>query len=131
MGTFVGHILPGSFFILFAIWGLVFIIRSFYRRMACDLGRTLNQIPAYKSRITYPISPSGCCCSNKGPYPIDSYLKVIFCIVGILNEVDGGLDSDYEFVRLNSYQHSTMYSMFALSGIIELLRFYGLLKVPL
>ncbi|KAK4469794.1 hypothetical protein MN116_007310 [Schistosoma mekongi] len=153
MGTFGGHALPGSFFILFGLWAIWHILEKFYRRKLYELNKSNEEVPEYTCRISYPIerrnfsdddnnddadrggggggcSPTCCRCCRKS-FPLDSLTKLMCCIIGITGEVITGFSQDWIFVHIGNAQHSTMFSLFGLSGAIELCIFYGILKIPL
>ncbi|CDS38235.1 Transmembrane protein 45B [Echinococcus multilocularis] len=124
MGTFAGHALPGSFFLMFGIWSTIFQLKKYYRRKKYELGFSGYPEPVYKNQFTTPIrcSERGCCCKG-GEFPLDSLLKVSCCGIGIIGEVYTGFH-DGKFTYLTNAQHSTMFAMFMLAGIFELLNFY-------
>ncbi|KAF8570262.1 hypothetical protein P879_01771 [Paragonimus westermani] len=131
MGTFAGHALPGSFFIVLSLWATYHVLRRFYRRRAYELHLSQRPTPKYSNRISFPLEcgPAGCC-SNKH-IPLDSWLKAATCVIGIIGEVYTGFDRNWRFVHIGNAQHSTMFATFGLSGIVELLMFYGLLKASI
>ncbi|VDP77669.1 unnamed protein product [Echinostoma caproni] len=129
MGTFAGHALPGSFFIFFGLWAAYHALKRFYQQRQATLRG--ERVEEYVNRISFPFKTAdGSCCRGR-QIPLDSYLKAICCIVGITGEVYTGFNSDWKFVHIGNAQHSTMFATFGLSGIMELLMFYGVLKVPI
>ncbi|CAL8108709.1 unnamed protein product [Calicophoron daubneyi] len=132
MGTFAGHALPGSFFIIFGVWALYHALKSFYAQRAHELRHSGEGGPVYINRVSYPVR--GCksgCCSRDKLCPLDSYMKTAACLIGIAGEVFTGFNKDWHFVFMVNAQHATMYSMFGVSGIVELLIFYRVFKVPI
>ncbi|CAH8583443.1 unnamed protein product [Dicrocoelium dendriticum] len=131
MGTFGGHALPGSFFIFFSLWAIYHILRRFYRRRAFELQITEELVPKYVNRVSFPLEcGSTGCCKNR-TIPLDSWLKFVACVIGIIGEVYTGFSSDWKFVHIGNAQHSTMFATFGLSGIVEVLIFYRLLKTSI
>ncbi|CAH8528351.1 Transmembrane protein 45B [Schistosoma haematobium] len=139
MGTFGGHALPGSFFILYGLWSIWHILEKFYRRKSYELNKSNEPTSEYTCRISYPIERKqqtendikkcfSCC---KKSFPLDSLAKLVLCIIGIIGEVITGFSNDWIFVHIGNAQHSTMFSLFGLSGAIELCIFYGIFKIPL
>ncbi|VDD82636.1 unnamed protein product [Mesocestoides corti] len=130
MGTFAGHALPGSFFLLFGIWSAIFQLKKYYRRRRYELGLSPRPEPAYKNQLTTPIRccEGGCCCRGK-EFPLDSLLKAVCCLIGIIGEVYTGF-KDGSFAHIGNAQHSTMYAMFMLSGILEMINFYRIIRLP-
>nr|CAH8842228.1 unnamed protein product [Trichobilharzia regenti] len=133
MGTFGGHALPGSFFILYGLWSIWHILETYYRRKLYELNKCNEFVPEFTNRISYPLNRQksndyrGCC---KKSIPFDSLAKFICCIGGITGEVITGFNSDWVFVHIGNIQHSSMFSLFGLSGLIEVFVFYGILKIP-
>ncbi|VDN98965.1 unnamed protein product [Rodentolepis nana] len=129
MGTFAGHALPGSFFLLFGIWGIFFQLRKYYRHKKYELGFSNRREPVYKNQMTTPIR---CCqvgCCGWKEVPLDSYLKAICCAIGITGEIYTGFD-DGVFKFIGNLQHATMFAMFMLCGIFEVLDFYKIFRFP-
>lgn len=96
--TFEGHVLPGSMFIL---WALLWIGQNF-RAGAFDA-----RDRALESSLVIPV------------------LKVILPLIGVWVEIPG--EGWGPTSTLMSLQHVTMYSAFALTGVIDILAHRGLL----
>ncbi|CAF0947710.1 unnamed protein product [Didymodactylos carnosus] len=117
MGTLMGHILPGAFFIIFAIWwGFALAVKYFHVRHPTK--KTLK----FRSSTTF----SCFCCPN---IPFESYLKLAFISIGILGEAITGLKHPYDdtlqkrqwrFVEVNA-QHITMFFSFGFASFFEIL----------
>ncbi len=121
MGTLIGHIVPGTFFILFPIWwGLCIAIKNFHIH-----NRTKNsrKSPIYHSTTTFPCL----CCSSSGNIPIESYLKMICTTVGMAGEILTGFTHLYDETLKrktwgfgeNNAQHITMFLAFWLAALFE------------
>ena len=130
MGTFAGHALPGSFFLLFGIWSTIFQLKKYYKRKKYELGFTTHPEYVYRNQMTTPLqcSDRGCCCRGR-EFPLDSIIKAVCCAVGLAGEVYTGFNNG-KFVYIGNAQHSTMFSMFMLAGIFELLNFYRVVNLP-
>ncbi|KAF5403929.1 Transmembrane protein 45B [Paragonimus heterotremus] len=128
MGTFAGHALPGSFFIILSLWATYHILKRFYRRRAYELHLSQEPTSKYSNRVSFPLECERTGCCNSKQIPLDSWLKTVTCVIGIIGEVYTGFDDNWHFVHIGNVQHSTMFATFGLSGIVELLIFYGLLK---
>ena len=91
MGTLGGHLLPGFFFIGFALWWSYI---TAIRYVQSKLRRESNQPPAiYHSTVTMP-----CICLPSRKLrraPIESWVKILFTIIGILGEILTGLRFNY------------------------------------
>ena len=137
MGSYPGHVLPGSFFIVFGLWwwcNIVAVIaqaqarflrkRSFTRRTNnCHFeiefeSRTWCKVPVL--------------CLKR--FPVEPCLKVIAATIGIMAELTKGewslVNKAGHFSHLNNFSHATMFSIFLLSAVVEILRFYNILFLP-
>ena len=97
-GTFWGHALPGTLFIL---WALLWIAQAYLRGGTEPAERTLE-------------SGSGM-----------PWVKVGLAAVGVWIEIPG--QGWYPQDVMMNWQHVTMYSVFGLSGVVDLLARRGLL----
>ncbi|CAF3002187.1 unnamed protein product [Rotaria socialis] len=125
MGTLMGHILPGTFFAIFAIWwGFCVAVKHFHSRHSRNKTRKPN---SYRSSTTF----SCLCCpsSSLREIPLESYIKLICIIIGILGESVTGLKHPYDdtlkrkiwtFEQVNA-QHIAMFFSFGLASFIEIL----------
>ncbi|XP_014664451.1 PREDICTED: transmembrane protein 45B-like isoform X2 [Priapulus caudatus] len=110
MGSFVGHVIPGSMFFLGATWWTIQICYHYI------LSRQRTGKP-FRCQVTFP-----------GPgklkhIPFEGIVKLVLCGSGIAGEVITAFQ-DGKFVHLGNAQHSSMYFFFALSGAIDVLVFY-------
>ena len=78
MGTFMGHVLPGSFFIFFGIWHTVNLYIRYFRSKISG--------KRYRSSTTFP-----CYLSN---YPVEGFLIIFATTIGTIGEIATG----YKFV---------------------------------
>ena len=114
MGTFGGHALPGSFFIVFALWWTWKAFKRYYRCQAKG--------QKYWSTITFPVD-----CSLKGclsNLEWEGIFKLFFTSVGFAGEIITGF-KDGHFSHFGNGQHATMYFFFGLSGAIDILVHHG------
>ncbi|CAF0923186.1 unnamed protein product [Adineta steineri] len=124
MGTLMGHILPGTFFAIFAIWwGFCVAVKHFHSRHSSKKNRKPNP---YQSSTTFACL---CCSSSLRQIPLESYVKLICVSIGILGEAVTGLKHPYDstsqkrvwtFVEVNA-QHITMFFSFGFASLIEIL----------
>ncbi|CAF0978912.1 unnamed protein product [Adineta ricciae] len=124
MGTLLGHVVPGTFFILFPIWwGYCLAIKHYhirYRRRGQH-----QKPPLYQSSTTF----SCICCSSGRNRPIESQIKIFCSVVGILGEFITGfgyIDDTTSKKKIlifgeNNVQHITMFLGFALASLLEVL----------
>lgn len=143
MGTLGGHLLPGTFFILFGTWwGFVTSIRFIQSRKRVNKN-------SYKATVTMP-----CICLPCHKMPLESYLKAVLAFIALLAEAYTGYKVRYrprselqiqlnhsehmhhhhkrsdDLVRVTSFelgnaQHITMYSAFILGAVVEILVHHG------
>ncbi|KAK3707686.1 hypothetical protein RRG08_050501 [Elysia crispata] len=117
MGSFWGHVDEGIFFILIALWWMVCAFKEYI--IAESKGMSM------KPNIHYDVT----ICK---PLPLEIIFKILFPIVGFLGELlDGGIrfqDSEGHFVKLVYQQHMTIYGIFIIHGITDLMAW---LKAPL
>ncbi|XP_046581795.1 transmembrane protein 45B-like [Haliotis rubra] len=113
MGSFAGHIDEGIFFIILATWWMFNVYVDFIFRQ--DKGKEF--IP----RFSYQLP-------GKRRVPVEICFKIAFPVVGFLAElIDSGakfLDDEGNFMNLIYMQHVTIYGMFIIHGITDLLMYY-------
>lgn len=97
--TFEGHVLPGA---MFLVWALYWIGQSFRRGAEAGAGRALEE------GTFLPVA------------------KIVLPLVGVWVEIPG--QGWYPDDVIMSWQHVTMYGVFSLSGIADLLARRGLLS---
>ena len=106
MGTFGGHALPGSFFVVFAVWWTIQMFRRYFT------SRVKSGVQ-FKSSVTFPVDFIGC-----GPVALrrwewEGFFKVFFTLVGFLGEVITATEGG-QFIHLGNGQHATMFFFFGL-----------------
>lgn len=152
MGTLLGHLLPGSFFIAFALWWS-FITHLRYIRSTRGRSKTCK----YRATTAMPCI---CCPFGLKNLPIEPLIKIFFMVLGILGEVVTGVkihhnsnvyipSEPHEIHEHHSHvhkrddhlsnstnsittwtfefgnaQHATMYAAFALGALVEVLIHY-------
>lgn len=114
MGTFKGHALPGTFFIMFAVW---WTIQMCHKNLTCRR----KKIP-FTSTPTYPCA---CLCGRIKSWPIEPLVKLFFTSIGISLEIYTGVH-DEVFNTPENAQHSTMFFFFLLTGVADLLLYFRL-----
>lgn len=138
MGSYPGHVLPGVFFIVFGLWwwfNIVIIIAQAQARLLRQkfyIRRTKNcgEFELEFESTTWCKVPVLCL----KRFPAEPFLKVIAAMVGIIAELTKGewslINKAENFSHLNNFSHATMFSIFLLSAIVEILRFYNILFLP-
>ena len=101
MGTLAGHLLPGSFFIIFGVWWS-FVTSMRYVLLNKKSPYKKNEKIGYKSTVTMPCV----CCPTSGlrRAPIESWIKLLFSFVGIMGEFITG----FEYDTISSHNHEDM-----------------------
>ena len=65
-----------------------------------------------------------CCCGRLKDWPMEAYVKILFTAIGCFVEIGAAVflfdENGYE----NNAQHATMFFMFGLSGIVDILQHY-------
>ena len=112
MGSFGGHALPGTFFVVFAIW---YVIQSFRRYF-----NSKQRNARFTSTIAFPCD---CLCGSLKEMPVEAFCKILFVVVGFVGEIVTGY-SDSHFVSATNSQHATMFFFFGISGVVDILVFY-------
>ncbi|XP_068224263.1 transmembrane protein 45B-like isoform X1 [Palaemon carinicauda] len=126
MGTFLGHVLPGSFFILYASWLMFHVFTKYFLGQRAVAGTTTRENgsspTSYKSTCAH-VFP---CCPR---IPLEGVFKIVLTLIGFLGELITGFE-DGVFVHYGNAQHMTMYSFFGMSGAFDILVFRGLRAPP-
>ncbi|XP_001365675.1 transmembrane protein 45B [Monodelphis domestica] len=107
MASFKGHALPGSFFLLIGIW---WSLKYPFRHLS-QKGKSRKRNLYQKIEI------------------IEAGIRLAFAIIGMLAEQftpegDGPklhLYNDQDWIKLMNWQHTTMYLMYGLSGLMDML----------
>lgn len=97
-GTFWGHALPGSLFLLWAFYWLGLAVR--------DSG-AVRTVGTLEPGLAFPV------------------IKIVLAFAGVVIEIPG--EGWYPHDVMMNWQHVTMYSIFGLSGVVDVLARRGLL----
>ena len=121
MGTLLGHLLPGSFFISFSLWWMVSIFRRYFAAIRDQKSKD------YKNTATFAL--------QRWPnIPIEAYIKLFATIAGIIGETVTGfkwVDNQWKFANLMpNGHHIMMFSFYALNAIADLATFYKVRFLP-
>ncbi len=101
MGSFAGHVIPGSFFILFGVWWILQITRNYLMSLS-------RKGEPFKATVT--LSPKLCTY-----FDLEAFLAVLAGIIGMIIELQG------KSFGISNTQHATMYFFFSLAGLLGLL----------
>ncbi|XP_045106344.1 transmembrane protein 45B-like [Portunus trituberculatus] len=118
MGTFMGHVLPGSFFASFGCWWTYNVFLRFHAcRRATAQGGAGSRSP-YINTCTFP-----CRCLPR--LPVEACMKVSVVVIGMIGEFVTAYKGGH-FTHLGNAQHMTMYFFFGLNGVMDILTHYRL-----
>jgi len=127
MGSFAGHAVPGAFFLVYGIWWIFVSYWYYFYNKPTNSRVSKSKLKRESELQRRSTLPTPCC----PRIPLESIFKVILPFCGILVETIFNWDPDHarvvvdlihvhdpeDFSRL---QHTTMYSFFLLSGIVDL-----------
>ena len=137
--AFIGHVLPGSFFILFSTWW-IFCIFLRYRKCLV-VQRQFRASASYQlsSSVTNKLVTSDsnavtkvCCCFFYLLHvlPVEGIVKILAATIGSLGELATGYDYNMQRYRPSGVHHVSMYLFFGLSGITDLLTYSKVYFAP-
>ncbi|XP_005093342.1 transmembrane protein 45B isoform X2 [Aplysia californica] len=119
MGTFVGHAVPGTFFIVFALW---YIVQTFRRFLACR--------PRKSEFVSTHFFLCDCLCGRLKNLPLESFVKILVSTIGCVGEIVTGYEWTGDHFGMNNAQHATMFFFFGLSGVVDVFSHYKRTLVP-
>ncbi|XP_064602130.1 transmembrane protein 45B-like [Liolophura sinensis] len=114
MGTFGGHALPGTFFVIYALFLTICACLKFQQ--------SSKRGTRFKSFASFYF-PYG----KLQRFPLEGLLKVLLTTVALSIEIFTGFDNG-KFVFMGNAQHATMFAYFGFNGVIDLLQHF---KAPL
>ena len=150
MGSFSGHVLPGSFFVLY---GIAWIILAMITHLKSKTGSTqkkktkrdqsmINGVSFFEYKRDIGLSRKSWLpfpCFSLSRIPIEPIIKIVLPFIGIFAEAFLNVIKDHEgkshitgsvyhvyqsdgyLNHLDKLQHITMYGAFVLSGIVDIL----------
>ena len=122
MGTYAGHVIPGSFFIIYGLWWLFVSYSQYFYFRGTRAGRNVtkrdNELRR-RSWVTLPCLPR---------FHIEPACKIILPLLGIIIELLVDKDGEGNIIfspatlgDVERLQHGTMYLAFIISGLVDLL----------
>lgn len=108
MGSFFGHALPGTFFVMAGIWWCIQTYRRYYQSMT-------RQGRPFASSVTFPVT----LCSRR--VDIEAIFVIVSCGLGMLVELIIAPIFHHTPLGMNNLQHGTMYFFFLQTGVLSLL----------
>ena len=115
MGSFIGHALPGSCFILVSLWWIISIFQRYFR------SKWDPNVAKYKNTATFS--------TQRWPdIPVEAYFKLLAAVAGVIVEIVTGFElvnGSWQFANLiPNGHHIIMYSFFGLNAVADLLTFH-------
>ncbi|KAK4292515.1 hypothetical protein Pmani_034725 [Petrolisthes manimaculis] len=143
MGNLGGHVIPGSFLVLFSVWWTFSIFKRYYLCKRATLAEGeggengLGVGSGGGGRLESGKSSAGVIYVNTATFPclcfshmqLEGVLKITFTIIGIVGEFVTGFKGG-KFVNLENAQHIVMYFFFCLNGVMDVLSHYGAPQPP-
>lgn len=142
MGSYAGHVLPGSFFLVFSLWWWLNAMRlvaisqaktTKKRRRQTDNGSSDLRLRSgfeFESTTWFLLRWPRCL----QRIPLEPIAKILATMVGIFAELSKGdwmlINKNGDFVHLNNFSHATMFFIFLFSAFVEILAFYKVIHVP-
>ena len=122
MGSFYGHILPGSFFVVFSLWWTVAMFRRYFTTvMTTSRLRPPTAAAKFRSSVTFPMTElfgaegRGRWVSVRR-WEWEGFFKVFFAIIGFFGEVFAATEHFHDrFSHIGNGQHATMFFAFGTS----------------
>ena len=119
MASFIGHAVPGFFFIIHALWWAIRIFGRFYESL-CTNGKP------YCSTATFKFT---CLPGRLKHAEIEGFSKMLLAGVGIIGAIFYLWDPQGSMLPDN-LQHATMFFFFGIPGFIDLLYHYKVTLPP-
>ena len=108
MGSFFGHVLPGLFFIVAAIYWAIQTIRSFYKSLQKS---SFGKSPPFYSTPTFIVQIKG------KRVKIECYIVIIFSAIGLFVELVCATIKNHH-LGIGNIQHGTMYFFFGMTSLL-------------
>ncbi|XP_025097550.1 transmembrane protein 45B-like [Pomacea canaliculata] len=113
MGSFGEQALPGTFFILFALW---YVVQTFCRYFSCK-----QRSACFASTVAFS---SDCLCGRLKILPMETFVKISLVTIVFSGEVITGF-SNRTLSSLGHSQCATMSFYFGITAVVDLLVFYN------
>ena len=131
-GHIMGHVVPGTIFLLLGFWWLCNVV---YDVLISQLEHTdldTDKARPYKSKTWYrlrrPLTGRCTLCKHLG----EPFMKIAWSLMGAIMELTSArwtlFDDQGDFKDVNNFAHATMFGFFALTGVVDLLQFIGVLR---
>ncbi len=113
MGSFIGHVGPGSFFLVFGVWWTSQVWRLYLRSLCSSAGKCRGK--PFSCRPSYPPS----CCRRLN---LEGVVVVVFGVAGVIAEfVTSATWAGGGGFAVSNGHHVSMYIAFTFLGLLGLL----------
>ncbi|XP_064119102.1 transmembrane protein 45B-like [Macrobrachium nipponense] len=112
MGSFIGHLVPGTAFSIFGLW---FAYCTLHRFFLCSRFAFMNGskfVGKYRSTCSFTCS----CCPT---VPLEGIIKILASVLAISGEFVTAFEGG-KFEHLGNAQHMMMYFFFIIHGVADL-----------
>jgi hypothetical protein len=109
MGTFGGHALPGTFFIIFGLWWTVQIFRRYFASQR-------KGAAPYRSTVTFSVDFLCCGPKKLRQWEWEGFFKIFFTFIGFMGEIITA-HKHGRFTHFGNGQHATMFFFFGTLAI--------------
>lgn len=117
MGSFVGHIVPGSFFISLALWWTFSIFKRYFQSAIHPNGKK------YESTAFFS--------SSNSRIPTEPLFKCLVSLIGIIGGALAVFDSNTNYDNImKDLQHMLMFFFYFMNSISDFAVFYKIKHVP-
>ncbi|CAF1262927.1 unnamed protein product [Rotaria sordida] len=127
MGSWIGHIAPGIFFILFAFWWHINNCVRYLRSLASEtIGEEKQKQVKFRGSTTYPFN----CLPSKTlrHLPLESIIKILITTIHFSIEIHNGYNKEpTPHIREENAHHTAMLFGFFLGAWVEILVHYKIL----
>lgn len=83
MGTWIGHVAPGIFFVIFAFWWHIHNCVRYFKSL-----KNFNEVKEFRGSTTYPCLCFPCQSWRRAP--IESILKILITVIHFSIEIHDG-----------------------------------------
>ena len=129
-GHVMGHLVPGTFFLLCGFWWLFNVVYD----VLISQSERVDEARPYKSKTWYGIRRplTGRCvrCKHFG----EPLVKIAMSLSGVFMELTGAHwtlfndKGDFEHESINNFSHATMFAFFGLTGVVDILQTIGTIR---
>lgn len=115
MGSFVGYVFLGFFFIVMSVWWIIFIFTRYFKVLKRDI--------RFNSFVTFLFF---CCFGRLRNWLLEVMVKLFMVFVGFTLEIYIGI-SDGKFIVFGNGQYVIMFFFFGIIVVIDLFFFFDVL----